>query len=144
MKYSDIKNLRETEKTEILKLYFLKLIANHSKIISLKEKEEHAEILCELSNKQWHNYEWFDLEKIDLKLQRSLDEYVCTLLEGELSVDLIDLLSQTIGYLGLCKSFEMLKLIANIASNPNEIRNAVSSNVEELGSNITDPYISFR
>jgi len=127
-----------------LKLCFLKLMAKPSKIHCLKEKEEHAEILCELSNKQWHNYEWFDLEKIDLKLQRNIDEYVCTLLKGELSVDLIDLLSQTIGYLGLYKSFEMLKLIANIASIPNEIRNAVNNNIEELGSNITDPYISLR
>lgn len=139
MNLNKIEGLGEIENTVTLKTFFLNLITTHNKRRNIKEKEYQAEILQQLSDRQWHNYEWYNLDKIDTELQTELDKYVWTLLDGELSVDLIDLLSQSISALGLEKSYQKLKEMSENILN-NDIKQTIIDNLKEFGNDVKDPY----
>ncbi|WP_028400052.1 hypothetical protein [Ectobacillus panaciterrae] len=103
------------------------------------EKEEHqdtmeiSEGLLELADKQWHTY-----EKLDEITKDRVEDWVSQNWNVN-SVDLVDVTLSIIGYLGLEKSYEMVKQELD-KSIKHEIRKMIMDTVDEYGDDVFDPY----
>ena len=132
-----ISNLPETVPSIVLKKYFIDVIRD-LKNDSIIEKERVSELLQILSYKQWHNYNIFE---IDLRFK--IDIFVIYLLAGDISNNLVENVGETIGYLGLTKSYERLKEISNERNTEFEIRSTINEIFKEFGDRVDNPYSGF-
>ncbi len=134
----DFTNLPETLSSEELEQYFKNLILQYQ----AQDKftlDEMITIFCDLSDKQWHNF-----ERPNLNFQSYLDMFIVTIIENEkLPVDLIEKVGQIIGYLGLMNSYESLKQLKNSDKLSLKEKSVLSKILEEKGDSVTNPYKKF-
>jgi hypothetical protein len=126
-----ISQLPETVSEETLADYLRQVIASTP---SVAEREMVSYILFELANKQWHNY-----QKLQAPLLGEVDAFVSKLLQGEISLNVIQDLSGVIGMLGLTQSYEVFRNLIT-TEQPEDVMMEILGTVTEYGDDVSNPY----
>lgn len=126
-----ISQLPETVSEETLADYLRQVIASTP---SVADREMVSYILFELANKQWHNY-----QKLQAPLLGEVDAFVSKLLQGEISLNVIQDLSGVIGMLGLTQSYEVFRNLIT-TEQPEDVMMEILGTVTEYGDDVSNPY----
>jgi hypothetical protein len=93
--------------------------------------------LVELADRQWHTYKTLDTE-----MRQKVDEWIINSLDIN-NLEMIESAVQSIGRLGLLKSYEFLIQSTPNIRNPDIIK-SIEEFIEETRGEIVDPYSSLR
>ncbi len=126
--------LPETVTTGELAAYFREVLTQLN-LDSIESKQLFVEIVFELADKQWHNY-----EQMDAGLKQDVDKATMSILLGQLSLDLVSAISGIIGRLGLCESYQKYKVLASDQSLPTDIRREINNTISEFGESVDNSY----
>lgn len=93
-----------------------------------------SEALYELAVRQWHIY-----KHLDSNTKGKIDLIVSNLIDAN-SYDLMDNIASVIAYLGLEKSFQVLKELVERDDVNNDVRQLLVETIGELEGNVHNPY----
>lgn len=135
MKIDELQSLTENVTTEQLNLYFVKVLEYANSIDSINTCEiiNVLEILCELSDKQWHTY-----RLVHETIKFNIEMFIKKTLNLK-SLDYINYVTEIIAYLGLEDSFKILKDALNLPLDET-VRREINEFVLELEDSIENPY----
>lgn len=91
------------------------------------------EALSELSDRQWHTYQYINKE-----IKVEIENWILSILNFK-SLEIIELIFLPIGALGLTKVFEILKNSLQMDLE-NDMREEIEEFIKECNGNIDDPY----
>lgn len=136
LELSKYENLPDYMEPEELRDYFRDLFLLH-KVESESNPLIFAKVLIQLSDRQWHTYEF-----IDLKTKNQIEEWIAKNLQTH-QLSLIKKICSIISTLGLTNSFNMLKNNLKYY-NDMEIKDYLNNFFKKNDSDVSDPYRSLR
>lgn len=117
----------------VLEKYFYDFL-KHIKTSRELSLQEASEALYELADRQWHTYELIS-SNVRYEIENWIEEVWNLNSKG-----FIDNITSVIGYLGLGRSFKLIKQSLELDIKDKEIKQILLDTVKELDGNVEDPY----
>lgn len=133
MKYDEIFRFRTYESSEVVAKYINAIIADPD-IFTNYSRTEVLDLLYELADQQWHNY-----EVLELTLKKRLENWIINNFDLR-EFEIVDHLFFIVGSLGLTTIFSKLLEISLEKGVAEKLRFEIIEFSKEVNGDVSDPY----
>lgn len=133
MRYDAIFKFRTYEPVDVVAKYMTEIIEDPD-IFKSHSKSQVLDLLYELSDHQWHNY-----DTLDLTLKKRLEHWIISNFDLR-DFELVDHLFFIIGSLGLTKVFSKLVEVSLDKELSEKLRHEILEFSKEVKGDVSDPY----